>query len=66
MKKDINLNDITNTTLYFKQNNLNNINFNSKQQYYERKGILEDITVIIKSLIGINNIVNSNYANAII
>ena len=45
---------------------MNNINFNSKQQYYERKGILEDITVIIKSFIGINNIRNSNYENAII
>ena len=45
---------------------MNNINFNSKQQYYERKGILEDITVIIKSFIGINNIRNNNYENAII
>ena len=66
MKEDINLNGITKTTSYIKQNNLNNINYNSKQQYYERKVIFEDITVGINSFIGINNIGNICYPNAII
>ena len=66
MNKTINLNDKIKTTLDVKKNNLYNINNKIIPKEYKKTDIFEDISTIMNSCIGINNIGNSCYANSIV